>query len=178
MLIKLLSKTVSGLLLCSLTLVVYAAPDLVVGTASGKSGDTVSLPITFSNNKTDDIVSMDFKLKYDPEKLSVEAVDLTELKGNLSNYSDDTKKGVITFLIAKFPLEAISSGNMEVKFTIKTNIKAGSVVALSLQDVTFSDNTAKRIIQDKITDGSVTVTNDAKGAMVSPILNLLVSDDA
>ena len=113
---KILSKTVLGVLLVGFVMVARAAPDLVVGEVTGNTGDTVTVPITFTNDDT--VVGMDFKLKYNPTELTVSSVDLSGLGGSISNHSNDAKNGVITFLFANFPLKEISSGDVLVKFTI------------------------------------------------------------
>ena len=163
---KILSKTVLGVFLVSLVMVARAAPDLVVGEVTGNAGDTVTVPISFTNDDT--VVGMDFKLKYNPTELTVSSVDLSGLGGSISNYSNDAKHGVITFLFANFPLKEISSGEVLVKFTINKATSSEVTSSLALKKVTFSNKAADAIKAGKVTSGSVAIKTADASTSVTP----------
>lgn len=152
---KALSKTVLGVFLVSVVMIAHAAPDLVVGEVAGNVGDTVTVPITFTND--DAVVGMDFKLKYNPDALTVSSVDLSGLGGSISNHSNDAKNGVITFLFANFPLKEISSGEVLVKFIINEATPSDEISSLALKKVTFSNKAADAIVAGKVLGGSVAI---------------------
>ena len=152
---KTLSKAVLGVFLVSVVMVAHAAPDLVVGEITGNAGDTVTVPITFTND--DAVVGMDFKLKYNPAILTVSSVDLSGLGGSISNHSNDANNGVITFLFANFPLKEISSGEVLVKFNINEATSSGETTSLALKKVTFSNKVADAIAAGKVIGGSVAI---------------------
>jgi len=163
---KALSKTVLGVFLVSVVMIAHAAPDLVVGEVAGNVGDTVTVPITFTND--DAVVGMDFKLKYNPALLTVSSVDLSGLGGSISNHSNDAKNGVITFLFANFPLEEISSGEVLVKFIINEATSSEATSSLALKKVTFSNKAADAIVAGKVIGGSVAIKTADTTTSVTP----------
>jgi len=162
MCIKLLGKTVLGVLLFSMAMVAQAAPDLVVsGGVSGSPSNSISVPIAFTNNVAGDVVAMDFELHYDPAILTVNTVDYSALGGNISSHNNNAATGTITFLIANNPLQTTASGNILVIFAINNAAVIGSTTALSIQNVTFSDAAANSIAPDIITNASVAIVAPA-----------------
>lgn len=153
---KYLSQVIFGVLLYGLTVAVYSAPNLVAGATSGNAGNTVSIPVAFTNNAADDVVAMDFELKYDPAVLSVNSVNRTVLGGSVSNHANNAAGGIITFVIANFPSQAIPNGNIIVTFAINATASVGATT-VGLQNVTFSNSAAGAIAPDNISNGQVNI---------------------
>ena len=171
--IKFLSKAVLGILLFSMVMVAQAAPDLVVGTGvSGNPGGNITVPIAFTNNGAGDVVAMDFELHYDPAILTVSTVNYSALGGNISSHNDNAVTGIITFLIANNPLQAITSGNILVTFAINNAAVIDSTSGLSIQNVTFSNAAASAVAPDNITNANVAiVAAPAVGTQAVPTLS-------
>lgn len=141
-----------------------AETTLNVGTASGKPGDKVVVPVTVGSVPKDGLGACQFNVNYDPSVLEV-----TDVKAgsNVSNpdlnfaYKDFSDSKYLKVVIANLSLKAGTnaiSGNgdvMYITFTIKANASAETTpVTLSNAKLIETNET---VLDTKVSDGSATI---------------------
>ena len=136
---------------------------VTVGTASGKVGDTVTVPVTFADvASAGNVGTCDFYLGYDASLLDVVSVAAGPIVTNAKvNFSSNAKNGKISFLFADDTLtdEAITADGVFANITFKLkSVSAKTTTPVAFKDGgAFGDGNMGKIGTVTKTNGSVTI---------------------
>jgi uncharacterized repeat protein (TIGR02543 family) len=152
------------------------APVLAAGSASGNAGDTVTVPVTLTNESS--AVGIQFELTFDASQLSY----VRTTRGPLINILNNADEQVYQFdanlitdgsgsrvrvMVHSSTNTLIPSGSgilVNLQFTVVAPIQGGQITTLGLSGVTFSD-VAGAVIAATLTGGQFTI----------PLINYTVS---
>lgn len=135
---------------------------MTVGSASGSSGDTITIPVTFVGNGA--VAGFEARVEYDASKLSVSVTSVTAV--TKSGFSVGTilssnvaTLGEVRLLVANFSGGNIDNGVISIEFTVDAGAALGGT-NLILSNIAITDtNTPSAVIPvDTKTDGVVTIT--------------------
>ena len=163
----------------SISAVSLAVNEVVIsaGKASGKTGDTVTLPISLADNPG--ISGMSLTISYDQDALALTDAECT-VEGN---FSPNLSAGVVTWLLGRNKYE--NGEYFSLSFEIKSAAAAGSYpISLSL-----TDDTGDNIVNENATPipvrfqaGEITVESSggtgggpSGGAVVQPVSGIVVT---
>ncbi|OPX42268.1 cellulosomal-scaffolding protein A precursor [Ruminiclostridium hungatei] len=136
---------------------------VTVGTASGKAGDVVTVPVTFSNvSKAGNVGTCNFYLGYDTNLLDVAAVEAGSIVTNAaSNFSSSYSNGTISFVFLDNTIgnELIKTDGVfaNIKFTLKSTPAKVTTPITNKTGGAFGDGNMNKIATVTKTDGSVTI---------------------
>ena len=153
------TKNLLGLLLLLLLLPMasaFAQPDLTVGSATGKPGDTVNTAVTFTNNGA--VVGMSFDITYDSTKVTPGKPVNGSALGSHVLSSNVPTPGTLKVVIISLANAVMGSGEL---FTVPWTIAAsatGGNVPLTLANTVLSDASAKPVTSGNRTSGQITIT--------------------
>ncbi|PYG86546.1 cellulose binding domain-containing protein, partial [Ruminiclostridium sufflavum DSM 19573] len=146
---------------------------VTIGTASGKAGDTVTVPVTFKDvAKVGKVGTFNFYVGYDAALLKAESVTAGDIIVNPAvNFSTQIKNGTISFVFLDNTIgdELISSDGVlaNIKFTILGTAKTTTAVKFN-EGGAFGDGNMSKISNVKFTDGSVAITD---GGTALPVIS-------
>ncbi|ACL75107.1 cohesin domain-containing protein [Ruminiclostridium cellulolyticum] len=136
---------------------------VTVGTANGKPGDTVTVPVTFADvAKMKNVGTCNFYLGYDASLLEVVSVDAGPIVKNAAvNFSSSASNGTISFLFLDNTItdELITADGVfaNIKFKLKS-VTAKTTTPVTFKDGgAFGDGTMSKIASVTKTNGSVTI---------------------
>ena len=136
---------------------------VTVGTASGKVGDTVTVPVTFADvASAGNVGTCDFYLGYDASLLDVVSVAAGPIVTNAKvNFSSNAKNGKISFLFVDDTLtdEAITADGVFANITFKLkSVSAKTTTPVEFKDGgAFGDGNMGKIGTVTKTNGSVAI---------------------
>nr|1G1K_A Chain A, SCAFFOLDING PROTEIN [Ruminiclostridium cellulolyticum]1G1K_B Chain B, SCAFFOLDING PROTEIN [Ruminiclostridium cellulolyticum] len=140
-----------------------ASLKVTVGTANGKPGDTVTVPVTFADvAKMKNVGTCNFYLGYDASLLEVVSVDAGPIVKNAAvNFSSSASNGTISFLFLDNTItdELITADGVfaNIKFKLKS-VTAKTTTPVTFKDGgAFGDGTMSKIASVTKTNGSVTI---------------------
>ena len=158
-----------GLMVVTLTFVnVSAQPNLVVGSATGAPGETVTIPVTFANNDT--VGGLQFDVQFNSTQFTTGS--LTDGPALLPHLRHSSTPSAGTLRVLVRPEVSTSLPNIHngvivnIPFTINPGATPG-IYDLTLLGVVFSDKSANAVSPGTLTKGQITVgTSDIS---VSPL---------
>lgn len=133
-----------------------------IGTASGKTGDTVTIPVSFANvSKAGNIGTCNFYLNYDANLLEAVSVTGGDIVTNAEvNFSSNINNGTISFLFLDNTIgsELITKDGTFAAITFKIKGASGSTASLTVKSGgAFGNGSMNKITDIKFTDGSVKI---------------------
>jgi len=138
----------------------WAQPDLQLGSATGMQGETVTIPVNFTNNGS--VVGLQFDVQFNTTQLTVgTSAGGAALSPHLLHWSTPSA-GTLRVLIRPDITPSLPNvGNGEV-VSVPFTIKAGAVpgtydLTLPPAGVVFSDGSANAVSAGTLTKGQVTV---------------------
>lgn len=142
-------KTCIGTAIFLSTSIALAAPNLTIGTASGKSGDLVTIPVTLENGTNEtEASSMLVNINYDSDLLEVKSVDGSEL--NAKFIADfESSPGVIEMQALVLTMSGLTDSDINIEFMISPDATAGSKAEITLSPVSetsFPSNTKGKAV--------------------------------
>ncbi len=173
----------------TLTIVVGSAPvnlGVTVGTASGKAGDVVTIPVTFSNvAKAGNVGTCNFYLGYDTSLLEATSVEAGSIVTNAaSNFSSTINNGTISFVFLDNTIgsELIKTDGVfaNIKFTLKSTASKVTTAITNKTGGAFGDANMNKITNVTKTDGSVTIDvgDVVKDPAITPTTSSFVQGSA
>jgi hypothetical protein len=151
--------------------------NVVIGTAAGSPGDSVTIPVSFQSI-TAGIKNCDFRLSFDSNVVELEEITpgiiIPNAVVNFSAYSG--KSGVVSFLFSDstqglLPI-TINGPFANLKFKVKDNAASGNYTVKMDSIGSFSDSRGGKI-SSNFTSGSLTVKGDVKQ---TPVPTAVVTD--
>lgn len=149
--------------------------EVAVGTATGKSGDTVTVPVTFANvAKVGNIGTCNFYLNYDASLLNPVSIEAGPIITNAGvNFSSSINNGTISFLFLDNSIgnELIKTDGVfaNIKFALKATSKEVTTPITHKAGGAFGDGNMTKIATVNKTNGSVTIQpGDIKDPSISP----------
>jgi len=156
---------------------------VTIGTATGKSGDTVTVPVTFANVATaGNVGTCNFYTTYDASLLEATAVAAGPIVTNAGvNFSSSINNGTISFLFLDNTIgsELIKTDGVFANITFKlktTTTKVTTPVAFKTGGA-FGNGTMTKIADVKYTNGSVTI-DVVNGPVIAPTTTSFVQGTA
>ena len=137
---------------------------VIVGTASGKSGDTVTIPVTFKDvAKVNNVGTCNFYLGYDTTLLEAVSVEAGPIVTNAAtNFSSAINNGTISFVFLDNTIgnELIKTDGVfaNIKFTLKSTAQNVTTPVTHKTGGAFGDGAMNKINNVIKTDGSVTIS--------------------
>ncbi|QNU67288.1 hypothetical protein EHE19_001720 [Ruminiclostridium herbifermentans] len=138
-----------------------------IGTAAGKTGETVTVPITMANvAKVGNVGTFNFYVGYDKAQLQAVSVTAGEIVKNAAvNFSTQIKDGTISFVFLDNTIgdELITADGVlaNINFKIIGNIDTTTVVKFN-EGGAFGDGNMAKITKIEFVNGSVAIDGDGK----------------
>ena len=158
---------------------------VAVGTATGKAGDTVTIPVTFTDvTKVNNVGTCNFYLGYDTSLLEAVSVEAGPIITNAaSNFSSAISNGTISFVFLDNTIgnELIKTDGVfaNIKFTLKSTSTQVTTPVTHKTGGAFGDGAMAKIANVVKTDGSVTITvSGTVNPQISPVTASLVQGAA
>ena len=158
---------------------------VAVGTATGKAGDTVTIPVTFTDvTKVNNVGTCNFYLGYDTSLLEAVSVEAGSIVTNAaSNFSSAINNGTISFVFLDNTIgnELIKTDGVfaNIKFTLKSTSTQVTTPVTHKTGGAFGDGAMAKIANVVKTDGSVTITvSGTVNPQISPVTASLVQGAA
>lgn len=146
-----------------------AQPNITVGNGTVQQGGTVSVPVSFENDGS--VVGMNFDINYDDSVFPSVDVDADCDTNDMSPGGvtcTNPSPGVITVVIATFPLDVIASTTVgNISFTADAGAPF-AVSPLTIENVSLSDSDANAVNVDQLNDGSIEIVDAASVLNVQP----------
>ncbi len=151
----------------TLTIAVGTGPEglgVTVGTAAGKSGETVTVPVTFTNvTKVNNVGTCNFYLGYDTNLLEAVSVEAGPIVTNAAtNFSSAINNGTISFVFLDNTIgnELIKTDGVfaNIKFNLKSTAQNVTTPVTHKTGGAFGDGAMNKINNVIKTDGSVTIS--------------------
>lgn len=134
---------------------------VTVGTASGKAGDTVTVPVSFARVEPANVGTCNFYLGYDPNLLEAVSVTAGNIVVNPSvNFASNINAGTISFLFLDNTIgsELIKTDGVFANITFKIKGTASSTAALAFKTGgAFGSGTMSKITNVTFNNGSVAI---------------------
>lgn len=135
---------------------------VTIGTASGKAGDTVTVPVSFTNvAKMNNVGTCNFYLNYDANLLEAVSVTAGDIVTNAGvNFSSNINNGTISFLFLDNTIgsQLITQDGTFATITYKIKGASGSAAAVTVKTGgAFGDGSMKKITDVKFMNGSVKI---------------------
>jgi hypothetical protein len=158
----------AGLLLLAVAARATAAPDLVVGAASGSPGATVTVPVTFTTNGTAVAFQLDVLFPAADLAAGVPARGPAIAATDHALTTNVVAPGRLRLILTSNTLQLLPSGvAIEVPFTIAAAASAG-VKALPIDRAEVVNAAAVRLQPTSLVAGSVTVIVDCVPGDIAP----------
>ena len=145
-----------------------------IGTAAGKSGQTVTVPITFENvTKVGSVGTCNFYATYDTSLLEATAVTAGSIVKNAGvNFSSSINNGSISFLFLDNTIgsELIKDDGLfaNITFKIKDTTKEITTPVAFKAGGAFGDGDMKKLEPVNLTDGAVSINGPIIGPTITP----------
>ena len=147
---------------------------VTIGTAAGKSGQTVTVPITFANvSKVGSVGTCNFYATYDTSLLEATAVTAGSIVKNSGvNFSSSINNGSISFLFLDNTIgsELIKDDGVfaNITFKIKDTTKEVVTPVAFKAGGAFGDGDMKKLEPVSLTDGTVSINGQITGPTITP----------
>ena len=151
----------------TLKITVTSKPDVsalsvTIGTATGKAGETVTIPVTFADvAKAGKVGTFGFNVNYDSTLLEAVKVEAGSIVANAAvNFSSQINAGSISFLFLDNTIgsELISSDGVVANITFKVLGTAETTTPVTFKDgAVFGDANMAKIAKVTLTNGSVAI---------------------
>ncbi|PYG86532.1 carbohydrate binding protein with CBMX2 domain [Ruminiclostridium sufflavum DSM 19573] len=148
--------------------------NVTIGTAAGKSGDTVTVPVSFANvAKVGNVGTCNFYATYDTSLLEATAVSAGTIVANAGvNFSSSINNGTISFLFLDNTIgnELIKTDGIfaNVTFKIKSTTKEVTTPVAFKAGGAFGDGNMSKLASVNLIDGSVVINGPVQGPTISP----------
>lgn len=149
------------LLLLGLQSAVYAV-EVSVGSAKGKIGETVAVPIVVDEVKN--LAGIKLVLKYDPEKLAFKEGVNTKHSASLMHIVNDKTPGRLILVMAG--AKGIGGKDLELmvfKFQVKKGANGNPLIPIDITEFQLMDDQLKEI-KGKAKSGAISMTPPASDA--------------
>ena len=157
--------------------------NVTIGTVAGKSGDTVTVPVSFANAaKVNNVGTCNFYVTYDTSLLEATAVTAGSIVKNAGvNFSSSINNGSISFLFLDNTIgnELIKDDGVfaNITFKIKDTTKEIATPVAFKAGGAFGDGTMSKLTTVILNDGSVEINMIAKPS-ISPTSKSFVQGTA